>query len=218
MPDFPTHLSSRSIALPRTWTPRFVHETRYCPLTHILTCAHRVDDITGKLIQASTEQLALELGLPGSPFSHDYKHFGCLATTSWIAATWAFVSMHKITLQSPVMALALQHAHDQFLMEPFWTTGVQGTTFRAVNCCHLFCMCVLSPISFRVLAFGCCTGHGQDSHLHFPCESMNGLFRAHPHPVIGPHGANPCFLLLLFTDQQHCCSSSNLKVSTLKTW
>jgi hypothetical protein len=83
------------------------------------------------------EEMQLEMGLAISFFSYSYQVYGCLATRSWIAATWQFLSESSITLVDPFIKPAPASALDQFLMESFTAAGYQGNDLRRLNECRL---------------------------------------------------------------------------------
>jgi hypothetical protein len=94
--------------------------------------------LTGKLLRVTMEEMQMETGLSRSFFSYSYQVYGCLATRSWIAATWQFLSESSITLVDPFIKPALASALDKFLMESFTAAGYRGNDLRRLNECRLY--------------------------------------------------------------------------------
>jgi hypothetical protein len=110
-------------------------------IAHLFQClqhAHQQSSITGQLFRASFEQLQLELGLPESPFSHAFKAFGHLATTSWVKALWQFLSDKDISLIGQVPTLSLRRENDHYLIHSFYAAGFRGASLQALNWCRLY--------------------------------------------------------------------------------
>jgi hypothetical protein len=93
--------------------------------------------LTGKLLRVTMEEMQMETGLSRSFFSYSYKVYGCLATRSWIAATWQFLSESGITLVDPFTKPVLASPLDKFLMESFAAAGYRGNDLRRLNECRL---------------------------------------------------------------------------------
>ncbi len=110
-------------------------------IAHIFQClhhAHQESNITGQLFRASFEQLGLELGLPDSPFSHAFKSFGHLATTSWVKSLWQFLSDQSISLLGPVPTLPKRRENDSYLIQTFYEVGFRGASLQALNRCRIY--------------------------------------------------------------------------------
>ena len=88
------------------------------------------------------------MGLAGNVFSHSYAKFGFLATPSWITSTWQFISKYGLSLHGSLPNLELLQEGDQFLIQAFYDSGIQGQDLAAINHCHLFLqVLVLSDIT-----------------------------------------------------------------------
>jgi hypothetical protein len=122
--------------------PNLYTEQGYSHITQILRHAHKPHSITGQLLRASMEQLSLELGLPGTPFSQDYREFGILATPCWIVSCWRFVFESQLTLQGPCLTLHLRREQDQFLIKAFAAAGFRRSSLVTLNRCRLFLQAV----------------------------------------------------------------------------
>jgi hypothetical protein len=57
--------------------------------------------LAGQLLRTTLDELQLETGLSQSVLSCSFKDHGCLATLSWIRATWQFLSGSGITAVVP---------------------------------------------------------------------------------------------------------------------
>ena len=86
--------------------------------------------LTGKLLNTSMELLKVELGLPGSPFHHDFKTFGHLAEHSWIKSVWQEWDELPFYIHKALPHLSLQREHDEFLMEAFYNAGFTHSKLR----------------------------------------------------------------------------------------
>jgi hypothetical protein len=93
--------------------------------------------LTGQLIRTSMEELQLETGLSKSFLSYSYSEYGILATRSWIAATWKFLSDSSITVVDPFPKPTPACSNDSFLMERFLAHGYRGADLRELNECRM---------------------------------------------------------------------------------
>jgi hypothetical protein len=93
--------------------------------------------LTGKLLTMTMEEMQLEMGLSKSFLSYSHQAYGCLATCSWIEATWQFLLESSITFVDPFTKPALASEHDKFLMESFADAGYRGNDLRRLNECCL---------------------------------------------------------------------------------
>jgi hypothetical protein len=139
-------------------------------ISHIFQClhhAHQQSNITGQLLRASLEQLQLELGLPGYPFSHEFKSFGHLATTSWIKSLWQFLSDTAISLHGQGPTLPLRRDNDLYLIQSFYDAGFRGASLQALNRCRLYLQA--TTLSDIATGSGCSIMHwawvGQQSRI-----------------------------------------------------
>ncbi len=127
-----------------------LHPWYHQEITHLLVCLQQttIRGTTGQLIAASTEQLRLELGLPGWLTDHAYEVFGALTTASWITTVWQFASRFKIEIRDSEAKLEERRTNDQFLMLAFAKAGFRGPELNKLNICRNFLHSVtLSDIS-----------------------------------------------------------------------
>ena len=104
----------------------------------LLAHGHKADDITGKLIRGSVQQLKVELGLPGPLFRQDYQKFHQLATESWIKHVWLFLWENSMSMDDPGPHLEVRRAGDQFLIQTFYEAGFKGRQLCQLNRCRLY--------------------------------------------------------------------------------
>jgi hypothetical protein len=79
----------------------------------------------------------LEIGLPRSFLSYKHSTYGILATRSWLASTWQFLSESNSTVLDPFPKPALACVNDCFLMELFADYGYSGSDLRDLNICRM---------------------------------------------------------------------------------
>ena len=81
-----------------------MHPYLHQELMHLAACIHegKRETITGELIRASTEQIQLELGLPGHIFEKDYDVLAHLVTDCWLKTVWQFTWKNEIQIKDTV--------------------------------------------------------------------------------------------------------------------
>jgi hypothetical protein len=84
------------------------------------------DTLTGQLLRTSMEEMQLETGVSQSFLSYSFDAYGYMATRSWIASTWKFLSDSDITLIDPFTKPQAACDNDAFLMEKFVEHGYRG--------------------------------------------------------------------------------------------
>ena len=109
-------------------------------IDHIQAMVNEMNDMTdtGELLQATIEQLFLELGT-GDGFEADLAKFHGIATAqTWILHTWRFISKNKISFKPPAGQLCLRRVNDQFLMKAFGRHISSQAELRSINRCRLY--------------------------------------------------------------------------------
>jgi hypothetical protein len=97
------------------WFQQAVDQINVC-----LDYGHRTDgDITGHLLRDVTESLRLELGLPLSPMTYDYKTLHLCTTPTKLHVLWQFCSDSGFTLRDGLPPSQLLRENDCFIMEVF---------------------------------------------------------------------------------------------------
>jgi hypothetical protein len=108
---------------------------------HIFRClnfGYRRSFLPGALLRATAQQTILEIGLPGEIFQVDACKWGKLATASWVAHTWNFLSQHGFTLRSDLPQLTTRRQKDKFLMAMFQEAGFRQSEMQALNRCRIY--------------------------------------------------------------------------------
>jgi ribosomal protein L22 len=96
------------------------------------------DDSTAQLYQHALENLHLELGLPGSPFSHDFALHSPSTTTTQLHIAWQFCWEAGIQIKTSGLDDPPPREHDQHLMQYFASTGYSAKELRLLNLCRMF--------------------------------------------------------------------------------
>jgi hypothetical protein len=92
---------------------------------------------SGQLLWMTIEEMRLEVGLPRSFLSFSHAQYGSIATRSWIAVTWKFLSDSRIIVFDPFPKPELVTPTDRILMEGFFASGYTGVELRNLNHCRL---------------------------------------------------------------------------------
>jgi hypothetical protein len=85
--------------------------------------------LSGQLLRMTIEEMQLEIGLPRSFLSYPYAQYGPIATISWIAVTWKFLSDSQITVFDPFPKPEPATPADRFLMEGFSPTVTEASSY-----------------------------------------------------------------------------------------
>jgi hypothetical protein len=93
--------------------------------------------LTGQLVGTSMEEMQLEIGVPLSFLLCSCKACGCLATCSWLDATWRFLSGSKIKVTDPFDKVQLACPEDSFLMVRFFARGYRRKELERLNNCRV---------------------------------------------------------------------------------
>jgi hypothetical protein len=93
--------------------------------------------LTGQLLRTTIEELQLEIGVSKSFLAYSYDDYGSMATRSWIASTWKFLSDSDITMIDPFLKPEKACEDDSFLMESFVEFGFRGSELRHLNDCRM---------------------------------------------------------------------------------
>ena len=91
---------------------------------------------TGKLFQASAEQLRLEIGLPGTFKDVPWDQLKEIITSTWMSKLLSFLGQHKIEVHDPLPQLLLQRKGDIFLMQCFLLTKPTKHELRRLMDCR----------------------------------------------------------------------------------
>ena len=87
----------------------------------------------GIFLTATIENLQLELGVTGCPFTYDYSIWKDLATDSWIKSLWERIQHFGIDLQIEYNVLPMPRTNDECIMERCVAAGVRGHELASIN-------------------------------------------------------------------------------------
>jgi hypothetical protein len=90
-----------------------------------------------QLIRTNMDDMQLEISVSASFLKYSYDYYGCLATRSWIAETWRFLSDSRITVVDPFPKPSLACSNDCFIMERFFRHGYRGLDLLQLNYCRM---------------------------------------------------------------------------------
>ena len=104
--------------------PHFYVEQGIYKIQRICKYTGSKEYLTGSLMRNTLENLTVELGLPGSPFSHDYQQWKSLSTNSWIKSAWEFMPQYGIEIIPTTPMLQGMREGDSLLMQRFYRLGI----------------------------------------------------------------------------------------------
>ena len=109
----------------------------------LLVQFYRTDTDLGHLLQTSYENMRMELGMPGCPFSYDYERYAGCVTHSWMKHLWLFCHTKKVELRRACLPFRHKRKHDKNLMQYFTNNGLHGYKLASINRCRLYLKVVL---------------------------------------------------------------------------
>ena len=83
------------------------------------------------------EEMQLEIGVSTSFLHYSHDAYGPLATRTWIAETWRFLSESKIKVMDPFDKPKLACPEDYFLMERCFAHSYRGKELMLLSTCHM---------------------------------------------------------------------------------
>ena len=107
-----------------------------CGIERVKTfiCHMGSETLTSGFISYSLQMLQIEMGFTTNILEYDFATWGYLATPSWIASLWEFVSRYKITLKSPEQLLPDKIKEgDTTIMYAFFTLGYRKRDLIRIN-------------------------------------------------------------------------------------
>ena len=109
-------------------------------ITHIMDFLDETtnNSLTGKLMQATVEQLRMEVGSNLSFMEMDYLLYEKLATESHIKLLWRYCNLFEIGLPTPQNAIPLLRQEDSLLIDDFIRCGIKGKDLERANQCRLW--------------------------------------------------------------------------------
>jgi len=87
----------------------------------------------GVTLQASLENLQMELGVANCPFDYDYDTWHHLATESWVKALWEKIDTMGIDLELEYTSLPPPRQGDKTVMQTMVDGGFKGEDLAAIN-------------------------------------------------------------------------------------
>ena len=136
----------QGLGLPCLYTTQHVDH-----IERIMKFCFSKTNITGQLIRQSIEATKLEIGCSGPLLARSFADFGCLATKTWITATWEFLSENNLRMEDDCDDLRGCRENDVLLMEAFFEAGYRTQKLRRLNLCRLF----MNIVSLGEIATGC---------------------------------------------------------------
>jgi hypothetical protein len=88
-------------------------------LSVLITETANPESPTGQLLAGETEDLRLELGLPGEFTDAPWERLGTAVTHTWLTHFVQFASAHEVLIHDPLPKLLPRREHDPCLMEAF---------------------------------------------------------------------------------------------------
>ena len=113
-----------------------------------------------------------EICVPISFLRYSYNAYGSLATPSWIAETWRFLSDSKIKVIDPFVKPQLACLDDSFLMERFYAYGYRGKELALLNS-------PARPAALLALLLAAHSSSQPSNPLTQALGSIQGLFALH---------------------------------------
>ena len=90
--------------------------------------------LIAQFIEVSLQALQIEVGLVGNILEQDFQKWGYLATPSWIASLWDFVSRYNIKLKTSELWLpSTIRERDRELMEELYNLGYRRNELIRIN-------------------------------------------------------------------------------------
>ena len=150
-------------------------------IEHVKMIMQQMDtpSISGKLLKFTIEGIKVECGLTGSLFSHNFHRYGCLATTSWVKATWQFLWEYNIQLDENSPSQPLLRLQDRPLIYDIMEAARWNT--EEIKCIK---KCMLYLDLFSRSDITCAKG----THIRPDCFLTQYL----PHSKRSPIANTPC--------------------------
>ena len=87
----------------------------------------------GVFLTATIENLQLELGVTGCPFTYEYSIWNGLATESWVKSLWERLQHFNIDMQIDYKVLPMPRVNDECIMESCVDNGIRGAELAGIN-------------------------------------------------------------------------------------
>jgi hypothetical protein len=89
--------------------------------------------LTGSLIRLTVEGLRLELGVPMTPGTIEWKIVKAYTTPAWYGGILDFISIHPIEIIEDYPQLPLLRQDDQYIMQGFINAGYRKLDLKILN-------------------------------------------------------------------------------------
>jgi len=117
--------------------PDLYLEQRLGQLRELLTHSD-MEDVLGKQLKLSLENIQVELGLTHLFFNYPHKTYGHLIPHTWMTSLWEFVSTHKLRIQGWKHDLHPTRDHDISIIESFTKKGFSNDDLQQLNNCRIY--------------------------------------------------------------------------------
>ena len=122
----------------------YYNQEIYHIMTHLQESAN--GSHTGLLLCGTTEAFQLELGLPFSLGSTDYKICSAFTTDCWYKHLWQFVERNPIDIVEDFPDVPLIRDGDSYLMQAFIDAGFRGSQLKRLNIMRMVLQAVRGPV------------------------------------------------------------------------
>ena len=134
---FPRALVHGPIKCQGLGLPKPHHTQLKAHLQELVTWGHSASP-QGQPLRCTSEQLKLELGVPGPVFKNSFQQLGCIATESWMKFTWESMQQFDIVVLDTTPDVPQRTAQDRHLIQEFCAAGHSGRELHRLNTCRLF--------------------------------------------------------------------------------
>jgi len=117
--------------------PDLYLEQRLGQLRELLTHSD-LDDVLGKQLKLSLENMQVELGLTNLFLNYPYSTYGHLVPHTWITSLWEFLSKYELRIQGWKQSLKCTRDHDISILESFSKKGYSDNDLQQLNNCRIF--------------------------------------------------------------------------------
>ena len=130
--------------------------------------------ITSNLLQATTEQLKLEIGIPCTDGNWQLPAFHKCLTNCWMKDLLLFCDDHDITLHDTCATLEKLTTEDIYLMQAFTDADYEPTDLRTLNECRMYLRAItlsdLCTMDLKTITFDAYNGNAlrRRKHLGWP--------------------------------------------------
>jgi len=117
--------------------PDLYLEQRLGQLRELLTHSD-LDDVLGKQLKLSLENIQVELGLTHLFLNYSHKTYGHLIPRTWMTSLWEFISEYKLRIQGWKHDFLPTRDNDISIIESFTKKGFSNDDLRQLNNCRVY--------------------------------------------------------------------------------